>query len=144
MPNIFNVSKNQTMFAASDLGWIVGHSFTLYGPLLRGAATILYEGKPIGTPDAGMYWNLVEKHKARALFTFPTAVRAIKKIDPEGEFVKKYDTSFLKTFSFAGERCDVLTYNWIKEYFPNASVNDNYWQTESGWPICSNFASRFK
>jgi propionyl-CoA synthetase len=101
------------MFAGSDIGWVVGHQFTVYGPLLRGAKTVIFEGKPVQTPDAGTYWRVVEKAKVKHLYTAPTAIRAIRRDDREGSFTSMYDISSLKAISLAGERCDIPTYRWL-------------------------------
>ncbi|KRX01730.1 hypothetical protein PPERSA_01600 [Pseudocohnilembus persalinus] len=141
MKYIFNVGKGETYFAASDIGWVVGHTFICYAPLLVGGQSVLYEGKPVGTPDASIYWKLIEKYRVKTLFTAPTAVRAIRKEDPQGEFIKKYDISSLELFSIAGERLDINTGKWIQERLPGKKIMDNYWQTETGWPMSSNFAN---
>lgn len=137
MEEIYDVGPGQTMFTASDVGWVVGHSFIVYGPLLAGATTVLYEGKPVGTPDAGAFWRVVEEHGVRALFTAPTAIRAIRKVDPDGEFVRSSDLSSLQTLFLAGERLDPDTYEWASQQL-GIPVVDNWWQTETGWPIASN------
>lgn len=134
MTDFYDTQVGDTFFAASDLGWVVGHSFITYGPLIQGCTTILYEGKPIKTPDAGAFWRIVEDYKVKVAFTAPTAIRAIKKEDPEGEFYKKYNCSSLKTLFLAGERCDITTYNWAKDLL-QIPVVDHWWQTESGWPM---------
>ena len=108
-----DIHKRECFFANSDIGWVVGHSFVVYGPLLKGAATILYEGKPIGTPDAGIYWKLIEKYRIKSMFTSPTAVRSIRREDINASLLKKYDISSLKSIFIAGERCDVLTFKWV-------------------------------
>ncbi len=125
------------MLTASDVGWIVGHSYIVYGPLLVGATTILYEGKPVGTPDAGAFWRVVEEHRVRAVFTAPTAIRALKRTDPSGEYFQRYDTSSLNNLFLAGERLDPDTYNWATTIF-DVDVTDHWWQTETGWPIAAN------
>ena len=112
MKHTLNVHKKDTYFAASDIGWVVGHNYTVYGPLLRGAATVLYEGKPT-TPNPGALWAIIEKYKVKGLYTSPTGLRAIRKEDNYGEWVKKYDISTLESVSMAGERCDIPTYTWI-------------------------------
>jgi propionyl-CoA synthetase len=137
MPNIFDVGPGQTIFTASDVGWVVGHSYIVYGPLLVGATTVLYEGKPVGTPDAGQFWRVISEHGARSMFTAPTAFRAIKKEDPEGIHAKAYDLSGLKYLFLAGERLDPETYHWASELL-GIPVIDHWWQTETGWPIVAN------
>jgi len=140
--HIAGIGKGQHFFAGSDIGWVVGHSFIAYGPLLAGASTLGFEGKPVGTPDAGTYWRIIEKHKIDGLFTSPTAIRSIRKEDNNGDFVKRYDISSLKTIMMAGERCDPATHKWLQDQVPkNVLINDNYWQTESGWPILCNFSN---
>lgn len=120
MDRAFNLQKKDVFFAASDIGWVVGHSFIVYGPLLRGATTIVFEGKPVGVPDPGTFWRVVEQYKPHTLYVAPTAVRIIKKEDYEGEYMKKYDTSSLKYFHVVGERCDPDTISWIHNQFPHA------------------------
>ena len=137
MPNIFDVGPGQTIFTASDVGWVVGHSYIVYGPLLVGATTVLYEGKPVGTPDAGQFWRVISEHGARSMFTAPTAFRAIKKEDPAGIHAKAYDLSGLKYLFLAGERLDPETYHWASELL-GVPVIDHWWQTETGWPIVAN------
>lgn len=134
MESIYNVRPGEVFFAASDLGWVVGHSFITYGPLIQGCTTILYEGKPVRTPDAGAFWRLIDEYKISAMFTAPTAIRAIKKEDPNGTLLTKYDLSSLRTLFLAGERCDPATYFWIRDLL-NKPVIDHWWQTESGWPM---------
>ena len=137
MNHIMGINAMDTYFAASDIGWVVGHSFTVYGPLLRGAATVLYEGKPF-LPHPGVIWEIVEKYRVKGLYTSPTGLRAIRKEDNEGEWVKKFDISSLTSVSMAGERCDIPTYEWIQSKL-KVLINDNYWQTECGWIISCNF-----
>ncbi|GAB3622412.1 propionyl-CoA synthetase [Mariniluteicoccus endophyticus] len=137
MDEIYDVGPGEVMFTASDVGWVVGHSFIVYGPLLAGATTVLFEGKPVGTPDAGTFWRVIAEHGVKALFTAPTAIRAIRKVDPEAEFVKASDLSSLKTLFMAGERLDPDTYRWASEKL-GVPVVDNWWQTETGWPIAAN------
>ncbi len=137
VPAIFDVGPGQTMLTASDVGWVVGHSYIVYGPLLAGATSVLYEGKPIGTPDAGAFWRMVEQHRITSLFTAPTALRAIRKADPEASAVGEYDISSLKYLFSAGERLDPETQRWIGQAL-NVPVIDNWWQTETGWPIAAN------
>ena len=138
MKNVFNIGKEDIWFAASDIGWVVGHSFIVYGPLIRGATSVIFEGKPI-IPDAGVLWRVIEQHKVKSLYLAPTAVRVIKKDDYEGELVKKYNTSTLEGFHLVGERCDPDTSHWVNKHFPKVIINDNWWQTETGWPISGNF-----
>jgi propionyl-CoA synthetase len=137
MKNLYDVSPGETMFTASDIGWVVGHSYIVYGPLLTGATTVLYEGKPIGTPDAGAFWRVIEEYGVAALFTAPTAFRAIKKEDAEAALVKEYDLSGFRTLYLAGERLDPDTYEWASASL-GVPVIDNWWQTETGWPIACN------
>ena len=137
MGNIYNTNPGEVYWAASDVGWVVGHSYIVYGPLLQGCTTILFEGKPVGTPDAGTFWRVIEEHKVSTLFTAPTALRAIKKEDSQGAYLKKYDISSLKTLFLAGERADPDTIKWCEDML-EVPVIDNWWQTETGWPIASN------
>jgi len=137
MKAVYNVEAGDVFWAASDVGWVVGHSYIVYGPLLAGCATIVYEGKPVRTPDAGAFWRVCEEYKAKVLFSAPTAFRAIKKEDPEGELVKNYDLSNLKSVFMAGERLDPPTYHWTQET-TGKPVIDHWWQTETGWAICGN------
>ncbi|CAL8897358.1 propionyl-CoA synthetase [Kocuria varians] len=137
MRNIYDVAGGDVMWTASDVGWVVGHSYIVYGPLLAGATTVVYEGKPVGTPDAGAFWKRVEEHGVKVLFTAPTALRAIRKADPEGEFVARYDTSSLQALFVAGERLDPETYHWAARVL-GVPVVDHWWQTETGWAICAN------
>jgi propionyl-CoA synthetase len=137
MRYIYGVEPGDVYWAASDVGWVVGHSYIVYGPLFHGCTTVLYEGKPVGTPDAGAFWRVISEHKVKVLFTAPTAFRAIKKEDPKGEFIKKYDLSKFKYLFLAGERLDSDTYHWAHDLL-NKPVIDHWWQTESGWPITSN------
>lgn len=132
--NIYGAKPGETFWAASDIGWAVGHSLSVYGALINRNATVIFEGKPIGTPDAGTYWRVISDHKVAVMFTAPTAIRAIKKEDPDGEFVKKYDLSSLRTQFLAGERCDVATLDWYDEHVGVPAI-DHWWQTESGWPM---------
>lgn len=136
MKYIYNVSPGEVYWAASDVGWIVGHSYIVYAPLFHGCTTVLYEGKPVNTPDSGMFWRIIQNHKVNILFTAPTAFRAIKKEDPKGLSHKRFDTSSLRNVFLAGERCDVATYNWIHDLL-NVEVIDHWWQSESGWPMIS-------
>ncbi|WP_288799376.1 propionyl-CoA synthetase [uncultured Arsenicicoccus sp.] len=137
MPNVYGIEPGDTMFTASDVGWVVGHSYIVYAPLLAGATTVVYEGKPIGTPDAGAFWRVVQDYGVSSLFTAPTAFRAIKKEDPEARLLADYDISSLRTIYLAGERLDPDTYHWATER-TGRPVVDNWWQTETGWPIASN------
>ena len=137
MKNIYGVDPGDVFWAASDVGWVVGHSYIVYAPLLHGATTILFEGKPVGTPDAGTFWRVIADHGVKALFTAPTAFRAIKKEDPKGEFIGKYDLSSLDTLFLAGERADPDTIQWAERML-NVPVIDHWWQTETGWPIAAN------
>ncbi len=139
MPNIFGVAPGETFWAASDVGWVVGHSYIVYAPLFHGATAILYEGKPVGTPDAGAYWRVISQHGAVALFTAPTAFRAIKKEDPNGEQVRRYDLSRFRTLFLAGERADPDTVQWAERLLDRPVV-DHWWQTETGWPMAANYA----
>ncbi|MGW4089400.1 AMP-binding protein [Nocardia sp. NPDC004750] len=142
MRNIYDVDAGQVMWAASDVGWVVGHSYIVYAPLLVGATTLLYEGKPVGTPDAGAYWQVVDKHKVDVLFTAPTALRAIRKADPEAELAHRHDLTSLRALFCAGERLDPATYAWADETLlagrSDCPVVDHWWQTETGWPVCAN------
>lgn len=138
MENIYNASRGHVFWAASDLGWVVGHSYIVYGPLVCGCTTVLYEGKPIGTPDAGAFWRIIEEHKVGTLFTAPTALRAIKATDFEGSFIQKYDVSSLRALFLAGERADPDTIKWAESKLV-VQVIDHWWQTETGWPAAANF-----
>ena len=137
MKNIYNANEGDIFWAASDVGWVVGHSYIVYGPLINRNTTIIFEGKPIKTPDASTFWRMIEEHKVAVMFTAPTAIRAIKKEDPNGDFIKQYDLSSLKTQFLAGERCDVATLEWYQEHIPVPAI-DHWWQTESGWPMIAN------
>jgi propionyl-CoA synthetase len=137
LENIYDIHEGQVWWAASDVGWVVGHSYIVYAPLIVGATTVLYEGKPVGTPDAGAFWRVVAEHRVQALFTAPTAIRAIKKEDPEGRLLADHDVSSLRTLFLAGERLDPETYHWATDRL-GVPVVDNWWQTETGWPIASN------
>lgn len=137
MNYIYGLKPDDVFWAASDVGWVVGHSFIVYGPLINRNTSIIFEGKPIRTPDSSTFWRIIEEHKVNAMFTAPTAIRAIKKEDPNGDFIKKYDLSSLKTQFLAGERCDVATLEWYNEQIPVPAI-DHWWQTESGWPMVSN------
>jgi propionyl-CoA synthetase len=137
MRNLYDVGPGEVFWAASDMGWVVGHSYIVYAPLLAGATTVVYEGKPVGTPDAGAFWRVIAEHRVKALFTAPTAIRAIRREDPQGELVKSYDTSSLEALYLAGERLDPDTYHWAGEVL-GVPVVDHWWQTETGWAICAN------
>ena len=137
MANIYGVGAGDVWWAASDVGWVVGHSYIVYAPLLVGATTVLYEGKPVGTPDAGAFWRVVAEYGVKALFTAPTAIRAIKKEDPNGELLAAHDVSSLTTLFLAGERLDPDTWTWATERL-NVPVVDHWWQTETGWPVAAN------
>jgi propionyl-CoA synthetase len=137
MPNVYGIGPGDVWWAASDVGWVVGHSYIVYAPLLVGATSVMYEGKPVGTPDAGAFWRVASQYGVKALFAAPTAFRAIKKEDPNGEFVGRYDLGCLTDLFMAGERLDPGTYEWATQTV-GVPVTDNWWQTETGWPICSN------
>ena len=134
MPNIYDVSPGEVYWAASDVGWVVGHSYIVYGPLLHGCATVLYEGKPVGTPDAGAFWRVIADHGVASMFTAPTAIRAIRQQDPEGELAGDYDLSRYRSLFLAGERCDPDTLEWARQTL-GVPVIDHWWQTETGWGI---------
>ena len=137
MKNIYDVNPGDVFWAASDVGWVVGHSYICYAPLIHGNTTVLFEGKPVGTPDAGTFWRVISEHKVRSFFTAPTAFRAIKREDPEGNFRQKYDLSCLKALYLAGERADPDTIHWAKNLL-GVPVVDHWWQTETGWTIAGN------
>lgn len=137
MKTIYDMNPGEVFLAASDVGWVVGHSYIVYAPLLAGCTTIVYEGKPVKTPDAGAFWRLIEDYKIKSFFTAPTAFRAVKKEDPEGKLLANYDISSLKIMFLAGERLDPPTYHWLNELLP-VPVVDHWWQTETGWPIAGN------
>jgi len=137
MRAVYDVKPGDVWWTASDVGWVVGHSYIVYAPLLVGATSVLYEGKPVGTPDAGAFWRVIADHSAKALFTAPTALRAIKRLDPDGELVGKYDLSAFQTLFMAGERLDPETYHWAHDKL-GVPVVDHWWQTETGWPIAAN------
>ncbi|WP_339391293.1 acetate--CoA ligase [Brevibacterium metallidurans] len=143
MPHIFGLEPGDTMFTASDVGWVVGHSYIVYGPLLAGVTSVLFEGKPIGTPDAGTFFRIIEDHGVNVHFTAPTAMRVVRKEDPNGELIGKYDLSSLRASFLAGERLDPDTYEWTTNILAEVTgreipVVDNWWQTETGWPIAAN------
>ncbi|MEM9636032.1 MAG: propionyl-CoA synthetase [Pseudomonadota bacterium] len=133
----YGLKPRDVFWAASDVGWVVGHSYICYGPLLHGCATVMYEGKPVGTPDAGAFWRVIQDHKVAALFTAPTAFRAIKKEDPKGELIAKYELSHFRTLFLAGERSDPATIEWAQEKL-DRPVIDHWWQTETGWAMSGN------
>ncbi|WP_349362692.1 MAG: propionyl-CoA synthetase [Roseitalea porphyridii] len=137
MDAIYDIRPGEVFWAASDVGWVVGHSYIVYAPLLHGATTLMFEGKPVGTPDAGAFWRVIEEHKVAALFTAPTAFRAIKKEDPRGELIGDYDVSGLRTLFLAGERADPDTIRWAEKVL-GVPVIDHWWQTETGWTIAGN------
>ena len=135
--NVYGMNPGDVWWSASDVGWVVGHSYIVYAPLISGATTIVYEGKPVGTPDAGAFWRVIDQHRVKAVFTAPTAIRAIKKEDPNAEHLTRHDTSSLQAFFFAGERLDPDTYEWASGHL-KVPIIDNWWQTETGWPIAAN------
>jgi len=137
MKHVYDVDPGQVYWAASDVGWVVGHSYIVYAPLLHGCTTVLYEGKPVGTPDAGAFWRVISQHDVSTLFTAPTAFRAIRQQDPEGSHIARYDLSGLRALFLAGERCDPETLGWAEEKL-RVPVIDHWWQTETGWPIAAN------
>ncbi|MEM9386206.1 MAG: AMP-binding protein [Pseudomonadota bacterium] len=137
MKAIYDIDVGEVFWAASDIGWVVGHSYIVYGPLLRGATTLMFEGKPVGTPDAGVFWRLLAKHRVKALFTAPTAIRAIRREDPHAEHVRASDLSALRALFLAGERCDPPTQRWAGEHL-GVPVIDHWWQTETGWSVAGN------
>ncbi|GAB3073690.1 propionyl-CoA synthetase [Pedococcus soli] len=137
MENVYGIGPGDSWFTASDVGWVVGHSYIVYAPLLTGATTVLYEGKPVGTPDASAFWRVIEKYGVKAMFTAPTAYRAIRREDPDGALIAQHDLSSLETVFLAGERLDPDTWEWATERL-GVPVVDNWWQTETGWPIASN------
>lgn len=140
MYNVFGMKEKDVFWAASDIGWVVGHTCSVYGPLLRGCTSVIYEGKPVGTPDAGAFWRVIGQHKVNALFCAPTAFRAIKLQDNAGELPRLYDLSSLRHLFLAGERSDSGTIKWAKNTL-NVPVLDNWWQTETGWPICCEYCA---
>lgn len=135
--HVFGMSPGEVFWAASDFGWAVGHSYIVYAPLLAGCTTVVHEGKPVGTPDAGEFWRVIQEHQVRVLFTAPTAFRAIKRDDPDGLHHARYDTSGLRTLFLAGERLDPDTYHWARALLQKPVI-DNWWQTETGWPVAAN------
>ena len=138
MEAIYDTGPGDVFWAASDVGWVVGHSYIVYAPLLAGATTVLYEGKPVGTPDPGAFWRVIEQHRVKTLFTAPTAFRAIRKEDPDAAHLERYDVSSLSALFLAGERLDPDTYHWAKHLLGDRPVVDHWWQTETGWPIAAN------
>ena len=138
MKNVYDIDPGDTFWAASDVGWVVGHSYIVYAPLFHGCTTILFEGKPVGTPDAGTFWRIIADHGVKALFTAPTAFRAIRKEDPKAELISKYDLSTFEVLYLAGERADPDTIQWAEKALSGRPVIDHWWQTESGWPMVSN------
>ena len=137
MSYIYDIDVGDVFWAASDIGWVVGHSYIVYGPLIKGATTVLYEGKPVGTPDAGAFWRVASQHNVKCLFTAPTAIRAIKRVDANASHLKQYPLPHLKALFLAGERCDPETLNWSREIL-EVPVIDHWWQTETGWSIAAN------
>ncbi|MEP2921633.1 propionyl-CoA synthetase [Sulfitobacter sp.] len=137
MKNIYNVKAGDVFWAASDVGWVVGHSYICYGPLVAGCTTVVFEGKPIGTPDAGTFWRVIEEHDVKVLFTAPTALRAIKREDPDAKYLTKYDLSGLQALFLAGERADPDTIKWAQTHLQKPVI-DHWWQTETGWAIAAN------
>jgi len=137
MRAVYDVGPGEVMFTASDVGWVVGHSYIVYAPLLVGATTVLYEGKPVGTPDPASFWRVASEHRVKVMFTAPTAIRAIRKVDPAGELLAHYDLSDLQALFLAGERLDPDTFRWAGEKL-GVPVVDHWWQTETGWPIAAN------
>ncbi len=137
MKNIYGINTGDVFWAASDVGWVVGHSYICYGPLIAGATTIVFEGKPVGTPDAGTFWRVIQNHKVKSFFTAPTAIRAVRREDPEGELIKDYNLRSLQALFLAGERADPDTVQWAEENL-RVPVIDHWWQTETGWAIAAN------
>lgn len=137
LENIYDTKPGEVYWAASDVGWVVGHSYIVYGPLFTGCTTVLYEGKPVGTPDPGAFWRVISEHGVKTLFTAPTAFRAIKRDDPQGSYIKKYDLSNFRYLFLAGERLDPDTYHWAHNLLKKPVI-DHWWQTETGWPITAN------
>ncbi|CAM3380003.1 propionyl-CoA synthetase [Paracoccus nototheniae] len=137
VPNIYDIGPGDVFWVASDVGWVVGHSYIVYGPLIAGATTVVFEGKPVGTPDAGTFWRVIAEHKVKSFFTAPTAIRAVKRDDPQGDLVAGHDLSGLKAMFLAGERADPDTITWAEDRL-NVPVIDHWWQTETGWPIAAN------
>ena len=138
MANTYNTNPGEVYWAASDVGWVVGHSYIVYAPLLQGCTTIVYEGKPVGTPDAGAFWRVLSDHKVKTMFTAPTALRGIRREDPEATLLKSYDINAFKALFLAGERADPDTMAWAQDHL-NVPIVDHWWQTETGWSITGNF-----
>ena len=142
MKYIFDIHPGDVYFSGSDIGWVVGHSYTIYGPLIAGAATVMYEGKPVGTPDAGVLWRICERYNVRGMYSAPTALRVVRREDPNGKFMKECNLKNLNMISIAGERLDTTTFAWLHDHLPeHVIVNDNYWQTETAWSIGTNFVN---
>ncbi|WP_378944409.1 propionyl-CoA synthetase [Paracoccus sp. R86501] len=137
VPHIYDIGPGDVFFVASDVGWVVGHSYIVYGPLIAGATTVIFEGKPVGTPDAGTFWRIIADHGVKSFFTAPTAIRAVKRDDPDGALIGQHDLSSLKALFLAGERADPDTITWAEDRL-NIPVIDHWWQTETGWPIAAN------
>ncbi|WP_134679004.1 propionyl-CoA synthetase [Paracoccus ravus] len=137
MKNVFNIEAGDRFWAASDVGWVVGHSYICYGPLIAGATTVVFEGKPVGTPHPGVFWRTIQNNRIKSFFTAPTALRAIRREDPEGKWIKRYKLHDLQALFLAGERADPETVSWAREHL-GVPVIDNWWQTETGWPIAAN------
>ncbi|MGA8380233.1 MAG: AMP-binding protein, partial [Stellaceae bacterium] len=137
LPNIYGVAPDEVFWTASDVGWVVGHSYIVYAPLLLGCTTVMYEGKPVGTPDAGAFWRVIGQHGVRVFFTAPTAFRAIKREDPDGQLIRRHDLGKFRALFLAGERADPPTVAWAEEHL-GVAVIDHWWQTETGWPIAAN------
>jgi propionyl-CoA synthetase len=137
MKAVYDMDEGDVWWAASDVGWVVGHSYIVYAPLFKGCTTILFEGKPVGTPDAGAFWRVISQHRVKCMFTAPTAYRAIKRDDPEAELMKNYDLSCFKILFLAGERSDPDTIQWSEKHL-KVPVIDHWWQTETGWAIAAN------
>jgi propionyl-CoA synthetase len=137
MKAVYNINPGEVFWAASDVGWVVGHSYIVYGPLIHGCSTVLYEGKPVRTPDAGAFWRVIQDYGVSAFFTAPTAFRAIKKEDPDAHLRRLYDISTLRTLFLAGERLDPPTFEWLGQVL-DVPIVDHWWQTETGWPIVAN------
>ena len=137
LPNIYGVAPDEVFWTASDVGWVVGHSYIVYAPLLLGCTTVMYEGKPVGTPDAGAFWRVIGQHGVRVFFTAPTAFRAIKREDPDGQLIRRHDLGKFRALFLAGERADPPTVAWAEQHL-GVAVIDHWWQTETGWPIAAN------
>jgi propionyl-CoA synthetase len=137
MKAIYDIDEDDVWWAASDVGWVVGHSYIVYAPLFKGCTTVLFEGKPVGTPDAGVFWRIISEHKVKCMFTAPTAYRAIRREDPEARLIKNYDLSHFKILFLAGERSDPATIQWSEKHL-GTPVIDHWWQTETGWAIAAN------